>query len=279
MQALGASLQRDPAPPFILLADAPDEEAAIACLKAGAADDVFRDRLGRLPFAVAAAIHHLPGARAKQRDGRVAGHLARLSRADGAVLPASITGVPQYDQDNIVGAIGAVTDLTEPAHLTGALGEGERNFRALFNTIDHLLFVLDDQGRILLTNDAVTRRLGYAPGELVGQSVLVAHPPDRREEAARITADMLAGKAVSCPVPVMTRDGRRIPVETRVVKGTWSGREVIIGITRDLSALKASEEKFARSFQISPALMAISDPRGSPRLCGYWLALNQPFVW
>jgi hypothetical protein len=77
----------------------------------------------------------------------------------------------------------------------------------------------------------------------------------------------------------MTRDGRRIPVETRVVKGTWSGREVIIGITRDMSALKASEEKFARSFQISPALMAISDPRGSPRLCGYWLALNQPFVW
>ncbi len=36
----------------------------------------------------------------------------------------------------------------------------KRNFEAFFNTIDELLFVLDDQGHILHANDTVIERLG-----------------------------------------------------------------------------------------------------------------------
>ena len=149
----------------------------------------------------------------------------------------------------------------------------ERNLSAFFNTIDHLLFVLDGNGNILLTNDTVTRKLGYATEELAGQSVLMVHPPERREEAGRIVGEMLAGKADYCPVPLITKDGRQIPVETRVMAGKWSGQDVIFGVTKDLSDIKASEEKFSKAFQASPALMAISEVE-----IGRYLDVNESFL-
>lgn len=134
----------------------------------------------------------------------------------------------------------------------------KRNFETFFNTIDDLLFVLDDQGRILHANDTVVERLGYAREELVGQPVLMVHPPERREEAARIIRDMLEGRAEFCPVPVQTRSGVQIPVETRVTSGEWDGRPVLFGVSKDISRLRLSEEKFSKAFQASAALMALS---------------------
>ncbi len=165
----------------------------------------------------------------------------------------------------------AGTHTTAPDALP--LVENEKNLRAFFNTIDHLLFVLDAQGNILLTNDTVTRKLGYTLDELRGQSVLQVHPPERRAEAARIVGEMLAGTADYCPVPLVAKDGRHLSVETRVVKGTWSEQPVIFGVTKDLSEIKASEEKFSRVFHASPAPMALTDTR-----TGKYIAVNETFL-
>jgi PAS domain S-box-containing protein len=154
-----------------------------------------------------------------------------------------------------------------------AISENERNLQTFFNTIDHLLFVLDAQGNILLINDAVTRKLGYSPDDLRGQSVLCVHPPDRREEAGRIVGEMLAGTADYCPVPLIAKDGRQIPVETRVVQGKWSGQDVIFGVTKDLSDIKASEEKFSKIFQAGPSPMALTD-LGT----GKYIDVNEAFL-
>jgi diguanylate cyclase (GGDEF)-like protein/PAS domain S-box-containing protein len=154
-----------------------------------------------------------------------------------------------------------------------ALVDNEKNLRTFFDTIDHLLFVLDAQGNILSINKTVVRKLGYSARELVGQSVLAIHPPERREEAGRIVSEMLAGRADYCPVPVMTRDGRQIPVETRVVAGKWSGQDAIFGVTKDLSEIKASEEKFSKAFHASPSLMAISEIA-----TGKYVDVNEAFL-
>jgi PAS domain S-box-containing protein len=95
--------------------------------------------------------------------------------------------------------------------------------------------VLDAGGRIVRANATALRRLGYAEAQLVGQSVLVVHPPERREEAGRIVADMLAGKTRSCPVPLQTSSGGLIPVETRVMPGFWGGRPALFGVSRDVT--------------------------------------------
>ncbi len=179
-----------------------------------------------------------------------------------------------YDaQGRITGHFGVQREITARRQSEQTLRTHEHNLWSFFNTIDQLLFVLDNQGRILHANQTVYQRLGYTAEELVGQSVLLVHPPDRREEAGRIVADMLAGRCDYCPVPVQTKDGRLIPVETRVQTGEWSGHPAIFGVTKDLSALKSSEEKFTKVFEASPTLMAISDLD-----TGHYIDVNAAFL-
>lgn len=125
------------------------------------------------------------------------------------------------------------------------------NLETLFNSIDEMVFVLSMEGEILEVNTTVLNRLRYTRGDLIGTSVLGVHVPERRDEALRIIQGMIAGTVDACPIPVCTRDGTRIEVETKVTRGTWNGREVLIGVTRDVTerkraedALKASENQF-----------------------------------
>jgi PAS domain S-box-containing protein len=147
-----------------------------------------------------------------------------------------------------------------------------RNYETFFNTIDDFLFVLDVQGNMIHTNTTVTRRLGYSTDELMEKSVLMVHPAERRGEAGRTVGEMLAGTAEFCPVPLVTKSGEYIPVETRVKHGFWDGRPAIFGVTKDVSQIKLSEEKFSKAFQFNSALMAISD------INGQFLDVNDTFL-
>ena len=154
-----------------------------------------------------------------------------------------------------------------------ALQQSEANLRAFFDTINDFAWVLDPQGNILHVNATVTARLGYPEAELVGQSVLAVHPEARRAEAGRIVGEMLAGQCEFCPVPLLTRDGRQIPVETRVMPGRWSGQDALFGISKDISELHASEEKFSKAFLHNPALMAVSELSD-----GRYIEVNDSFL-
>ncbi|GAK54044.1 multi-sensor hybrid histidine kinase [Candidatus Moduliflexus flocculans] len=197
-----------------------------------------------------------------------------LVRKDGTILSVLINGTALYDeQGRFLMSRCTLINHTDRKRIELALAESERNFRAFFDTIDYLLFVLDAQGIILRVNAAVCRLLEYHEDDLIGMNILELHLRERREEAAAILAAMMAGSADACPVPFVTQSGRMIPVETRVFRGTWSGQPVLFGITKDISALQASEEKFAKAFYTAPALMALSQLED-----GRFIDVNDAFV-
>ena len=132
------------------------------------------------------------------------------------------------------------------------------NYESFFNTIDDFLFILDERGNILLTNSTVTGRLGYRSEELAGKSVLLVHPESRRAEAGRIVAEMLEGTAQMCPVPLITKSGVQIPVETRITRGIWNGKPALFGVTKDISRVQLSEEKFSKLFHLNPSACGLS---------------------
>ncbi|PWR75435.1 PAS domain S-box protein [Methanospirillum stamsii] len=134
----------------------------------------------------------------------------------------------------------------------------ENNLSTFFNTIEDFIFVLSPEGIIQKVNETVIRRLLYTEEELIGQPVLMVHPEMRRAEAASIISDIIAGKRNYCPIPLITKDGNLIPVETRVVPGIWDNNPAIFGVSKDISALTLSEEKFSKAFHSSGSLMAIS---------------------
>ena len=139
------------------------------------------------------------------------------------------------------------------------LQQTRTNYETFFNTINDFLFVLDEQGNIIHTNSTVTDRLGYTQEELYGLSVLMVHPPERRDEAGRIVGEMLSGMTEFCPVPIITKAGIQIPVETRVSQGFWDGKPVVFGVTKDISKVKLSEEKFSKVFYLNPSVCGLSD--------------------
>ena len=147
------------------------------------------------------------------------------------------------------------------------------NFNSFFNTIKDMLFVLDTKGTILHINNTVCNRLEYTEEELIGKSILVVHPENRKNEVYQIVEDMLSLKIDLCLIPVITKSGKEIPVETRVVMGSWDGKNVLFGVVKDISELKMSEEKFAKAFHLSPVIMAISTMDD-----GLYIDVNAAFI-
>jgi len=161
----------------------------------------------------------------------------RLRTASGGWKWLHSTGaVVEWDAEGRpVRLSGIHMDITERKQTEQRLRESEVNFRTFFDTIDDYLFVLDSEANILHINRAVTEHLGYQEQELVGASILSVHPTDRREEVRQIVGEMLAGGRETCPIPLLCRDGRQIPVETRVVRGLWNGASALFGVSRDVS--------------------------------------------
>ena len=153
------------------------------------------------------------------------------------------------------------------------LEQTRQNYETFFNTIDDFLFVLDTKGNIIHTNNTVNNRLEFTKEELFNQSILSVHPPERREETNRIVGEMIAGITEYCPVPIVTKSGRQIPVETRVKPGFWNGQEVIFGVSKDISQIELSEQKFSSAFHSNSALMAISAAKN-----GQFIDFNETFL-
>ncbi|MDD1700040.1 MAG: PAS domain S-box protein [Methanoregula sp.] len=142
------------------------------------------------------------------------------------------------DTGSVIGAVETLEDITVRLRAEEEVKQTRHNYETFFNTIDEFLFVLDEEGCILHTNETVIRRLGYTREELIGQPVLMLHPPDLRNESKRIMQELLAGTMDFCPLPVMTKDGHLIPVESRVTKGEWDGKAVLFGVCKDISEIR-----------------------------------------
>lgn len=148
--------------------------------------------------------------------------------------------------------------LHDVSQIETLVEQTRQNYENFFNAIDEYLFVLDEQGNIIHINDKVIKDLGYTKNELLGKSVLMVHPPERRAEAMQIVGEMLMGKVEFCPIPLLTKLNKSIPVETRVMHGIWNGKPAIFGVSKDISRIKLSEEKFSKAFHSNSIPMALS---------------------
>jgi PAS domain S-box-containing protein len=154
--------------------------------------------------------------------------------------------------------VGAMADITEQRQAELALAENEANFHTFFETIGDLVFVATLGGRIQVTNYAVVEKLGYSALELADMHVLDVHPADRRAEAEAIFAAMARGERTDCPLPLQTKSGALVPVETRLWRGRWNGVDCMFGVSKDLTAEREAQDRFERLFRNNPALMAVT---------------------
>ena len=157
--------------------------------------------------------------------------------------------------------------------MTESINEMKANFDTLFNTLEDYLFIINENGKVVHANKAVIEKLGFSLKELEGMNLLLLQPPERRDEAAQIFASMMAGQRDHCLIPLYTKDGNYIPVESRVVRGQWQGTPVFFAISKDILQINQANARFSKAFSINPALMAISKIDS-----GEYIDVNEAFL-
>ncbi len=153
------------------------------------------------------------------------------------------------------------------------LEQTRQNYETFFNTIDDFLWVFDTKSRILHFNQTAENRLGYTGQELTGHPADILHPNERKTEVLQTIAHILNGDTDHCAIPLVTKSGQQIPVETRVKPGFWNGTPVLFGVSKDMTQIQLSEQKFSRAFQTSPAMMAVSN-----FISGEFIDVNNAFL-
>lgn len=206
-----------------------------------------------------------------------------------AAFPIYIEGVPvgflgldsvrtlrQFTESEINTLIlwaGLIASLINKRSNEKLLEQTRQNYETFFNTLEDFIFVVDLSGYVVHFNSIVSKRLGFAKEELTGQPVLKVFPPERHDEAWALLKEIEAGKLDNFSIPLITRSGDQIPVETNARPGFWNGQPIWFSVSKDISQIKISEEKFSAAFRSSPAMIAISGFDD-----GHYIDVNHAFI-
>lgn len=126
-----------------------------------------------------------------------------------------------------------------------ALAGSQCQLKALYDSLNDFLLVVDSRGRILDANRPVVERLGYTKEELQGMRISRLYLPDVQLQPEAIASGVLGGERNFIFLPMVAKDGTVIPVETRLGLGSWDGQNVTIGLGRDLTERRKAEEQTA----------------------------------
>lgn len=123
-----------------------------------------------------------------------------------------------------------------------ALRRSQKNLQTLFDSMADLIFVIEQDGGIVHTNLTASERLGYPAEELTAMNFRHCFPSGYRKDPDTL-GEALSGEIHVLTVPLVTKDRKIIPVETRIMPGRWNDTHVFFAISRDVTEQKRAEKE------------------------------------
>lgn len=172
---------------------------------------------------------------------------------------------PMFGADGAYyGRVWYLRDVTEYVTAARVLRENEEKFRAITDTAQDAVIMVNAEGNILFWNKAAERIFGYAVAEAVGKSMHLLIVPKRFQEEhlkgfSRFieTGDgPLIGKTAE--VLSSRSDGTEFPIELSLSAVKLKDRWCATGIVRDISERKQSEKHLLRLNSELKALYEVS---------------------
>jgi PAS domain S-box-containing protein len=153
----------------------------------------------------------------------------------------------ESDQVMIISA-----DITERKRAEEALHTAEEQYRLLFERAGEGIFVAQD-GKIVLSNPAVTAISGYSPEELSLQPFTEFIHPEDRELILDRHRRRLSGEDIptSYDFRVVTREGEVKIVNISSTVISWNGRPATLNFLADVTARRQAEEEIRKFKTIS----------------------------
>jgi len=172
----------------------------------------------------------------------------RIIRPDGTIAWVLGQAIPEINAENqVVGYVGTITDITERVRAEAAQQQSEFLFRTLFELSPDSIVLIDPNDPnvswpIVDCNEAACRMNGYRREELIGQSIdiLNTHPETQAGRAAYMEQLKTAG-GLNFESDHRRKDGTIFPIEVSTKLINSGGRELVFGIDRDITLRKQAE--------------------------------------
>jgi PAS domain S-box-containing protein len=148
---------------------------------------------------------------AVERQGSVLPGLpVRLETTFGWEVPAEVTSVPRMLPGGKRGYLVIFRDTTLQVHLQEHLDRLDVLYRGLVEGSPDVVYVLDEQGKLLFINDTVESLLGYRKKDLVGKELIdIVHPEDRPRAYWPLRERRRADRATrNLRLRLLTQDGK-----------------------------------------------------------------------
>jgi PAS domain S-box-containing protein len=195
-----------------------------------------------------------PGLRKLLTEARTGPAQRRLTlrAADGTVVPVQLAASPlRLDESTSICLV--ATDLTGLETSANsirvlrehqqALEESEARFRAIFESSQDAVTIMDDEGVYVQANPAVEAVFGLPPQELVGRAI--SDFVGEQIDFPALWRDFLAKGSFRSELPVVNAQGRMRIVEVRATANILPGQHM--SVVRDITARKQAEESLQQA--------------------------------
>ena len=220
-----------------------------------------------------------------KRDGRVSDFEAVVTRKDGSRISISGSSHVLFDAGgNYAGAEGIFHDITARKAAEDALRQSEEKNRHLAEIVessDDAIIGKTLDGIITSWNRGAERIYGYTASEIMGRSLTVIIPPDRKDELSEILDRIRRGVHVDHYETTRVRkDGEEIAISLTVSPirgedGTIVGASTI---ARDITIRKEAEERLQQQLGFLQQLIdTIPNPVFYKNAEGVYTGCNKAF--
>ena len=190
---------------------------------------------------------------------------------DGKLILISVSGEPMFDEAGVfAGYRGVGRNISEMRVAEQALRDSEERFRTLWETTNDAVLIVDESGIVQFANPAVQATFGFAPQEMLGQSLDNIQPGAlRAAHTSGMQRFMETGDRRldwrGTETTGRHRDGHEFPIEIVFSEIPVNGQRGFVGFIRDISKRKEAERELHRSralfatiFESSPIPIVIS---------------------
>lgn len=174
----------------------------------------------------------------------------RLKKKNGELVWCYLKGTPYYDiKGKIIGSITLITDITEQKNSSAALKASEVKFQAIFeNSVDAI--GVAKNGINIMANPAFLSLFGYKElSEIIGMPETKLIAKSERKKIAVYTKKRLKGDTApqSYISKGIRKDGTEFNLEVHVANYKSNGEVFEVGILRDITEIKNTEEALRES--------------------------------
>ncbi len=147
--------------------------------------------------------------------------------------------------DQFIGQVIIIRDVTERKKTEKLLQESETRFRQIVENANDLIYRIDMEGHIVYANPAVLKVLGYEEADVIGKNYLELAAPELRRTIYRTYQRQLLSRTPSTynEFPALATDGHEIWFG-QSVQLIYEGDQVVgfQALARDITAIKQAQE-------------------------------------